>query len=128
MRNLGGGVMNSKAKGCGNPKILPDVESFLHHILKSTLTAFTRFNAMLLRSNYDPKFIHIKESLQTLQLGCNELRAPGIFLKLLEAILQTTTITSMPPLCILINPTTSAIKDHTPPVVTLCTITSPFSL
>lgn len=43
---------------------------------------------MLFRSNYDPDILHLKESLQTLEFGCKELRARGIFLKLLEAILK----------------------------------------
>nr|XP_043614301.1 formin-like protein 8 [Erigeron canadensis] len=72
----------------GNPAKLPDAESFLYEILKEIPTAFTRINAMLFRSNYDPEILHLKESLQTLELGCKELRAPGIFLKLLEAILK----------------------------------------
>ncbi|KAL4584987.1 hypothetical protein LXL04_009600 [Taraxacum kok-saghyz] len=72
----------------GNPSKLSDAESFLYHILKAIPTAFTRINAMLFKSNYDPEILHLKESLQTLELGCKELRAPGIFLKLLEAILK----------------------------------------
>ncbi|KAI3785742.1 hypothetical protein L1987_44867 [Smallanthus sonchifolius] len=72
----------------GNPTKLPDAESFLYHILKAIPTAFTRINAMLFRSNYDPEILHLKESLQTLELGCKELRVPGIFRKLLEAILK----------------------------------------
>ncbi|KVI06381.1 Actin-binding FH2, partial [Cynara cardunculus var. scolymus] len=72
----------------GNPTKLPDAESFLYHILKAIPTAFTRINAMLFRLNYDPEILHLNESLQTLELGCKELRAPGIFLKLLEAILR----------------------------------------
>ncbi|XP_076960514.1 formin-like protein 4 [Bidens hawaiensis] len=72
----------------GNPTKLPDAESFLYHILKAIPTAFTRINAMLFRSNYDPEILHLKESLQTIESGCKELRAPGIFRKLLEAILK----------------------------------------
>ncbi|KAK9066507.1 hypothetical protein SSX86_013830 [Deinandra increscens subsp. villosa] len=72
----------------GNPTKLSDAESFLYHILKAIPTAFTRINAMLFKSNYDPEILHLKESLQTLELGCKELRAPGIFRKLLEAILK----------------------------------------
>ncbi|KAK9278891.1 hypothetical protein L1049_028472 [Liquidambar formosana] len=72
----------------GNPTKLADAESFLYHILKAVPSAFTRFNAMLFRSNYDPEILHLKESLQTLELGCKELRTRGIFLKLLEAILK----------------------------------------
>ncbi|KAL2453160.1 Formin-like protein 8 [Abeliophyllum distichum] len=72
----------------GNPAKLADAESFLFHILKAIPSAFTRFNAMLFRSTYDPEILHLKESLQTLELGCKELRTPGIFFKLLEAILK----------------------------------------
>ncbi|XP_076907735.1 formin-like protein 4 [Bidens hawaiensis] len=72
----------------GNPTKLPDAESFLYHILKAIPTAFTRINAMLFRSNYDPEILHLKESLQTIESGCKELRAPGMFRKLLEAILK----------------------------------------
>ncbi|KAL6178157.1 hypothetical protein ACLB2K_049676 [Fragaria x ananassa] len=72
----------------GNPSKLADAESFLYHILKAVPSAFTRFNAMLFRANYDPEILHLKESLQTLELGCKELRSRGFFLKLLEAILK----------------------------------------
>ncbi|GFY88365.1 actin-binding FH2 (formin homology 2) family protein [Actinidia rufa] len=46
------------------------------------------FNAMLFRSNYDSEILQFKELLQTLELGCKELRTRGLFLKLLEAILK----------------------------------------
>ncbi|KAK6920775.1 LOW QUALITY PROTEIN: Formin, FH2 domain [Dillenia turbinata] len=72
----------------GNPKKLADAESFLHRILNAVPSAFTRLNAMLFRSNYDPEILHLKESLQTLELACKELRSRGLFLKLLEAILK----------------------------------------
>ncbi|KAF4352557.1 hypothetical protein F8388_012253 [Cannabis sativa] len=72
----------------GNPSRLADAESFLYHILKVVPSAFTRFDAMLFKANYDPEILQFKESLQTLELGCKELRARGLFLKLLEAILK----------------------------------------
>ncbi|KAL7098658.1 hypothetical protein ACP275_09G031900 [Erythranthe tilingii] len=72
----------------GNPTKLADAESFLYHILKAVPSAFLRFDAMLFRLNYDPEILHLKESLQILELGCKELRKGGIFLKLLEAILK----------------------------------------
>lgn len=72
----------------GNPTKLADAESFLYHILKAVPSAFVRFNAMLFRANYDPEILHLKESLQTCELGCKELRSGGIFFKLLEAILK----------------------------------------
>ncbi|KAL3840998.1 hypothetical protein ACJIZ3_025589 [Penstemon smallii] len=72
----------------GNPTQLADAESFLYHVLKSVPTAFTRFDAMLFRSNYDLEVSHLKESLQYLESACNELRNRGLFLKLLEAVLK----------------------------------------
>lgn len=72
----------------GDPTRLADAESFLFHILKAVPSAFTRFNAMLFRSNYGTEIQHHKEYLQTLELSCKELRAQRLFLKLLEAILK----------------------------------------
>lgn len=72
----------------GNPTKLADAESFLYHILKVVPSAFTRLNAMLFRANYDPEILHLKESLQTLELACKELRSRGLLLKLLEAVLK----------------------------------------
>lgn len=72
----------------GNPTKLADAESFLHYILKAVPSAFVRFSAMLFRSTYDPEILHLKESLQTLEIACKELRTGGIFFKLLEAILK----------------------------------------
>lgn len=72
----------------GSPAKLADAESFLYQILKPVPSAFTRFNAMLFQSNYDSEILHLKESIQTLELGCKELRNQGIFFKLLQAILK----------------------------------------
>ncbi|KAL0342766.1 UNVERIFIED_CONTAM: Formin-like protein 8 [Sesamum calycinum] len=72
----------------GNPTKLADAESFLYHILKAVPSAFIRFNAMLFRTTYDPEILHHKQCLQTLELGCKELRSGGVFFKLLEAILK----------------------------------------
>ncbi|ONI30606.1 hypothetical protein PRUPE_1G261700 [Prunus persica] len=72
----------------GDPTRLADAECFLYHILKAVPTAFTRLNAMLFRYNYDLEILNLKESLQTLELGCKELRTRGLFMKLLEAILK----------------------------------------
>ncbi|GMI74942.1 hypothetical protein HRI_001163500 [Hibiscus trionum] len=72
----------------GDPTRLADAESFLFHILKALPSAFTRLNAMQFRSNYDMEILHMKESLQTLELGCKELRSQRLFMKLLEAILK----------------------------------------
>lgn len=72
----------------GDPQKLADAESFLYHLLKSVPPAFTCFNAMLFRLNFSSEITHLKESLQTLELACKELRTRGLFLKLLEAILK----------------------------------------
>jgi hypothetical protein len=67
---------------------LTDAESFLYHLLKAVPSAFTRLNAMLFRLNYDLEILYLKESIQTLELGCNELKTRGLFMKLLEATLK----------------------------------------
>lgn len=72
----------------GDPTRLADAESFLFYILKAIPSAFTRFNAMLFRSNYGPEILQLNESLQTLELASNELRGQRLFMKLLEAILK----------------------------------------
>ncbi|MBA0872157.1 hypothetical protein Goshw_008176 [Gossypium schwendimanii] len=72
----------------GNPMGLPDAESFLYHVLKAVPSTFIRINVMLFRSNYELEFLKLKESLQTLELACKELRNRGLFLNLLEAILK----------------------------------------
>ncbi|KAL6567763.1 hypothetical protein OROGR_001431 [Orobanche gracilis] len=72
----------------GDPTRLADAESFLYHLLKSVPSAFTRFNAMLFRSNYRLELPSVRESLKSLELACNELRTRGLFFKLLEAVLK----------------------------------------
>ncbi|MCD7447682.1 hypothetical protein HAX54_032875 [Datura stramonium] len=72
----------------GNPRKLADAESFVYQMLKAVPSAFKRFNAMLFRSSYDPEILNLKENLQTIELGCKELRTSRIFLRLLEAILK----------------------------------------
>ena len=72
----------------GDPTRLADAESFLYHILKAVPSAFDRLSAMFFRLNYDSEILHLRECLQTLELGCKELRTRGLFLKLLEAILK----------------------------------------
>ncbi|KAF5746650.1 formin-like protein 4 [Tripterygium wilfordii] len=63
-------------------------ESYLNHLLKAVSSAFTRFNAMIFRSNYGSEISQLKESLQTFEAACNELRSRRLFVKLLEAILK----------------------------------------
>ncbi|KAL2904218.1 Formin-like protein 8 [Bienertia sinuspersici] len=72
----------------GDAGKLADAESFLYHLLKVVPSAFTRVNTMLFRFNYGSEINQLKESLQTLDSACTELRNRGVFLKLLEAILK----------------------------------------
>ncbi|XP_030552062.2 formin-like protein 8 [Rhodamnia argentea] len=72
----------------GDTTRLADAESFLYHLLKAVPSAFTRFGAMLFRLNYESEILQLKESVQTIESGCKELRSRGLFMKLLEAILK----------------------------------------
>ncbi|THU70240.1 hypothetical protein C4D60_Mb08t22940 [Musa balbisiana] len=72
----------------GNPAKLADAESFLFHILRAVSSPFLRLEAMLFRTNYEHEVAHLKQSLQTLELACKELKSRGLFLKLLEAVLK----------------------------------------
>ncbi|KAL8150195.1 hypothetical protein V2J09_020003 [Rumex salicifolius] len=72
----------------GDPSKLAYAEFFLYSLLRSVPSAFTRANQMLFRFNYASEILNLKESLQTLESACNDLRNRGIFLKLLEAILK----------------------------------------
>ncbi|XP_010551459.1 PREDICTED: formin-like protein 4 [Tarenaya hassleriana] len=72
----------------GDPRNLADAESFLFHLLRAVPSAFTRLNALLFKANYYPEITHHKQCLQTLEAACTELRARGLFVKLLEAILK----------------------------------------
>ncbi|XP_002520202.2 formin-like protein 4 [Ricinus communis] len=72
----------------GDTSRLADAESFLYHLLKAVPSAFARLDAMLFRLNYDSEILQYEDSLQTLELGCKELRNRGLFVKLLEAILK----------------------------------------
>ncbi|KAK9052114.1 hypothetical protein SSX86_028742 [Deinandra increscens subsp. villosa] len=68
---------------------LADAESFLYHILRAVPSAFTRFNAMFFKLNYTSEVSQIKNTLQTLETACRELKTRGLFVKLLEAILKS---------------------------------------
>lgn len=72
----------------GNPSKLADAESFLFHLLRAVPSPFARLDAMLFRSNYGPEVAHLKQSLQTLEVACKELKNRGLFWKLLEAVLK----------------------------------------
>ncbi|CAD5315867.1 unnamed protein product [Arabidopsis thaliana] len=72
----------------GEPMTLAYADSLLFHILKAVPSAFNRFNVMLFKINYVSEVAQQKGSLLTLESACNELRARGLFMKLLEAILK----------------------------------------
>ncbi|KAJ7943573.1 Formin-like protein [Quillaja saponaria] len=72
----------------GDPTKLANAESFLYRVLQAVPSAFKRLNAMNFRLNYDSQILQLKDSLQTLELGCKELKTQGLFMKLLEAILK----------------------------------------
>ncbi|KAK2636360.1 hypothetical protein Ddye_031152 [Dipteronia dyeriana] len=72
----------------GDPTRLAYAESFHFHLLKAIPSAYTRLNAMLFRSNFESETLQLNEYLQTLELGCRELRTRGLFIKLLEAVLK----------------------------------------
>jgi len=72
----------------GDPARLAAAESFLYNLLKAVPSAFKRLNAMLFRLNYDSEIQETKESLQTIEQGCKELKNKGLFVKLLEAVLK----------------------------------------
>ncbi|KAI3824940.1 hypothetical protein L1987_06413 [Smallanthus sonchifolius] len=67
---------------------LADAESFLYHVLRPVPSAFTRFNAMFFRLSYTSEVSELKNTLQTLEMACKELRTRGLFVKLLEAVLK----------------------------------------
>jgi len=72
----------------GDPARLAAAESFLYNILKAVPSAYKRLHAMLFRLNFDSEIQETKESLQTIELACRELKSKGLFVKLLEAVLK----------------------------------------
>ncbi|XP_006856916.2 formin-like protein 4 [Amborella trichopoda] len=72
----------------GDRSRLADTASFLVGLLSTIPSAFHRIDALLFKSSYDAEILSIKETLQTLESGCKELRNRGLFLKLLEAVLK----------------------------------------
>ncbi|KAJ6792495.1 formin-like protein 8 [Iris pallida] len=76
------------AEFAGDPSVLADAESFLYRLLRAVPSPFVRLDTMLFQSSYEVEILHLKRSLQTLELACQELKSRGLFLKLLEAILK----------------------------------------
>uniref|UniRef100_A0A7N1A7F9 Formin-like protein n=1 Tax=Kalanchoe fedtschenkoi TaxID=63787 RepID=A0A7N1A7F9_KALFE len=72
----------------GDPSKLAFAESFLFQILRPVPTAFSRVSAMVFRMSYDGEVAHLKEMVKAVEMGCEELRRRGLFLKLLEAVLK----------------------------------------
>ncbi|KAG0480580.1 hypothetical protein HPP92_011438 [Vanilla planifolia] len=69
---------------------LGPAERFLKALLGIPF-AFKRVEAMLYIMNFDSEVHYLKESFQTLEATCEELRSSRLFLKLLEAVLKTET-------------------------------------
>ncbi|XP_042409282.1 formin-like protein 16 [Zingiber officinale] len=72
----------------GNPGKLTEADSFLFHILRAVPSPFARFNAMLFRANYEHEVAQLRQSLQTMEAACKEMKTRGLLLKLLEAVLK----------------------------------------
>ncbi|XP_051140606.1 formin-like protein 6 [Andrographis paniculata] len=67
---------------------LGSAERFLKTILDIPF-AFKRVEAMLYRANFDAELAYLRKSFQTLEEASKELKNSRLFLKLLEAVLQT---------------------------------------
>ncbi|GJY38030.1 formin-like protein 6 [Tanacetum coccineum] len=72
----------------GDISTLGSAERFLKAILDIP-SAFKRAEAMLYRANFENEIIFLRSSFQTLESASVELRNSRLFLKLLEAVLQT---------------------------------------
>ncbi|WOL17884.1 hypothetical protein Cni_G26677 [Canna indica] len=67
---------------------LGPAEKFLKALLDVPF-AFKRVDAMLYMANFDSDVNFLKNSFQTLEAACEELRSSSLFLKLLDAVLKT---------------------------------------
>ncbi|GAA0173038.1 hypothetical protein LIER_26738 [Lithospermum erythrorhizon] len=72
----------------GDLSKLGSAERFLKAILDVPF-AFTRVDAMLYRKNFDTEVRYLRDSYNTLEEACTELKNSRLFLKLLEAVLRT---------------------------------------
>ncbi|XVE50509.1 hypothetical protein DITRI_Ditri01bG0167900 [Diplodiscus trichospermus] len=73
---------------CGEISQLGHAERFLK-VLVDIPFAFKRMEALLFMSSLDEEVTFTKESFETLEVACKELRSSRLFLKLLEAVLKT---------------------------------------
>ncbi|KAK8997535.1 hypothetical protein V6N11_012092 [Hibiscus sabdariffa] len=71
-----------------SPVKLGPAEKFLKTVLDIPF-AFKRVDAMLYIANFESEVEHLKNSFETLEAACEELRNSRMFLKLLEAVLKT---------------------------------------
>ncbi|KAL7582701.1 hypothetical protein Lser_V15G42048 [Lactuca serriola] len=71
-----------------SPLKLGPAEKFLKAVLDVPF-AFRRVGAMLFVSNFESEVEYLKQSFQTLEVACEELKNSRMFLKLLEAVLKT---------------------------------------
>ncbi|KAG2297983.1 hypothetical protein Bca4012_009175 [Brassica carinata] len=71
-----------------SPVKLGHAEKFLKAMLDIPF-AFKRVDAMLYVANFESEVEYLKNSFQTLEAACEELRNSRMFLKLLEAVLKT---------------------------------------
>lgn len=71
-----------------SPFKLGPAERFLRAVLDIPF-AFKRVDAMLYIANFDAEIEYLKQSFETLEAACHELRNSKMFLKLLEAVLKT---------------------------------------
>ncbi|XP_004240139.2 formin-like protein 3 [Solanum lycopersicum] len=73
---------------CGEISQLGPAERFLKSLVEIPF-AFKRMDALLLMSSLQEEVTSIKESFETLEVACQELKNSRLFLKLLEAVLKT---------------------------------------
>ncbi|KAF8092879.1 hypothetical protein N665_0399s0015 [Sinapis alba] len=73
---------------CGEIALLGTAERFLKAVVDIPF-AFKRLEALLFMCTLYEEIAFVKESFQTLEVACQELRGSRLFLKLLEAVLKT---------------------------------------
>jgi hypothetical protein len=72
----------------GDLSKLGSAERFLKAVLDIPF-AFKRVDAMLYRANFETEINYLRNSFETLEAACEDLRGSRLFLKLLEAVLRT---------------------------------------
>ncbi|CAA6657520.1 unnamed protein product [Spirodela intermedia] len=72
----------------GDPSKLGSAERFLKALLDIP-HAYRRIDAMLYRSNFESEVKYLRESFESLEVACEELKKSSLLLKLLDAVLRT---------------------------------------